>query len=179
MRNYMAVPRPEIAALAVVALLAMALALRTALTIAAAADGDPARPADAIVVLGAAAHDGRPCAELRARLDHAAALHARGLAPVVVCSGGWTGSVSEAGAMRDALTGSVPDEAIVLDEQGCSTRATVARAAGFGRVLLVSSPWHVHRVRAEARRQGLDAQVVGAPASPMHASPRARRRAIA
>jgi hypothetical protein len=38
------------------------------------------RPADAIMVLGAAQYNGRPSPVLRARLDHALALHQRGLA---------------------------------------------------------------------------------------------------
>src|SRR5213083_636700 len=44
---------------------------------------DEARSADAIAVLGAAQYNGRPSPVFRARLDHAAALYQRGLAPVV------------------------------------------------------------------------------------------------
>jgi vancomycin permeability regulator SanA len=40
------------------------------------------RPADAIVVFGAAQYDGRPSPVFRARLDHAFELFERGLAPV-------------------------------------------------------------------------------------------------
>ncbi|OYV67880.1 MAG: hypothetical protein B7Z72_09120, partial [Gemmatimonadetes bacterium 21-71-4] len=46
-----------------------------------AARQDDAAPADAIVVLGAAQYNGRPSPVFRARLDHAAALFRRGLAP--------------------------------------------------------------------------------------------------
>ena len=49
---------------------------------------DDARPAAAIVVLGAAQYDGRPSPVLRARLDHAVALWKRGLAPRLVLTGG-------------------------------------------------------------------------------------------
>ena len=45
---------------------------------------DQARPAQAIVVLGAAQYDGRPSEVLRARLDHAIDLYRRRLAPVIV-----------------------------------------------------------------------------------------------
>src|SRR5213595_2169087 len=49
---------------------------------------DEARSADAIAVLGAAQYNGRPSPVFRARLDHAAALYQRGLAPVVLVTGG-------------------------------------------------------------------------------------------
>ena len=53
-----------------------------------ASDRDDAQPADAVVVLGAAQWDGRPSPVFQQRLDHAAELHARGLAPVIVVTGG-------------------------------------------------------------------------------------------
>ena len=49
---------------------------------------DGARPAQAVIVLGAAQYDGRPSPVLRARLDHAADLWHRKIAPVVVVTGG-------------------------------------------------------------------------------------------
>src|SRR2546427_12596323 len=49
---------------------------------------DQATGADAIVVLGAAQYNGRPSPVFRARLDHAATLYQRGLAPVVLGTGG-------------------------------------------------------------------------------------------
>ena len=54
----------------------------------AAANRDGARPATAIIVLGAAQYDGRPSPVLRARLDHAIALWHRGLAPHLIVTGG-------------------------------------------------------------------------------------------
>ena len=42
---------------------------------------DAARPADAIVVLGAAQYNGHPSPVLKARLDHAIVLYRRHLAP--------------------------------------------------------------------------------------------------
>src|SRR5947208_13451944 len=71
--------------------LAMALALGWAAVVVAAAlaaSRDQATSADAIVVLGAAQYNGRPSPVFRARLDHAAALYQRGLAPVVLVTGG-------------------------------------------------------------------------------------------
>jgi len=49
---------------------------------------DQARPAESIVVLGAAQYDGRPSPVLRARLDHAIELWNRHLAHVVILTGG-------------------------------------------------------------------------------------------
>ena len=49
---------------------------------------DEARPADAIVVFGAAEYNGAPSPVLKARLDHAMELDDRGLAPVLITTGG-------------------------------------------------------------------------------------------
>src|SRR5258708_21444304 len=67
----------------VVALLLL-LVLAWAVVVAAVAvtgASDQARAADAIAVLGAAQYNGRPSPVFRARLDHAAGLLRRGLAP--------------------------------------------------------------------------------------------------
>ncbi|HYL94278.1 MAG TPA: YdcF family protein, partial [Terriglobales bacterium] len=50
---------------------------------------DEARPASVIVVFGAAEYAGRPSPIYRARLDHAFALFRKGLAPVVITTGGY------------------------------------------------------------------------------------------
>ncbi|MBA2669362.1 MAG: YdcF family protein, partial [Gemmatimonadetes bacterium] len=49
---------------------------------------DEARPADAVVVLGAAQYDGRPSPVLRARLDHALQLYGDGIARRLIFTGG-------------------------------------------------------------------------------------------
>ena len=49
---------------------------------------DDARPADAIVVMGAAQYDGRPSPVFQARLDHAIDLFHAGIAPYLVVTGG-------------------------------------------------------------------------------------------
>src|SRR2546422_10962608 len=77
--------------LAGVLVLAIALVLGWAAVVVAAAlaaSRDQATTSDAIVVLGAAQYNGRPSPVFRARLDHAAALYQRGLAPVVLVTGG-------------------------------------------------------------------------------------------
>jgi vancomycin permeability regulator SanA len=120
------------------------------------------RPTRLIVVLGAALWDQEPCPELMRRLAWAAALHHGRLAPSILCSGGLSGGLSEAAAMRWALVRmGVPVTAIELDESGASTRRSVravARRVDYReRVIFVSSRYHMYRVVAEARRHGIDA----------------------
>jgi uncharacterized SAM-binding protein YcdF (DUF218 family) len=171
---------------AVAGAVAAAAATSTLRVVRAASGANPAEAprADAIVVFGAAAWASGPSPELQARLVHAAALHRAGAAPRVLCAGGFTGKHSEALAMRAALEREgVPSEALLIDEGSTSTRRaiTAARRAaathGWRRVLLVSSPYHMHRAAAEARRQGLDAIPAPAPSTPVtrRFAPRARQ----
>src|SRR5437762_1638516 len=77
---------------------------------------DQATTADAIAVLGAAQYNGRPSPVFRARLDHAAALYQRGLAPVVLVTGGVGSgdSVSESDVGRRYLTkAGLPESAVI------------------------------------------------------------------
>src|SRR3989454_2954594 len=87
---------------------------------------DEARSADAIAVLGAAQYNGRPSPVFRARLDHAAALYQRGLAPVVLVTGGVgsgdTVSESEVGR-RYLLKAGLPEGAVVGLPAAASTRS--------------------------------------------------------
>src|SRR2546430_3083981 len=93
---------------------------------------DEARSADAIAVLGAAQYNGRPSPVFRARLDHAAALYQRGLAPVVLVTGGVgsgdTVSESEVGR-RYLVKAGLPDGAVVGLPAGASTSASLAGVA--------------------------------------------------
>src|SRR5205809_1045116 len=93
---------------------------------------DEARSADAIAVLGAAQYNGRPSPVFRARLDHAAALYQRGLAPVVLVTGGVgsgdTVSESEVGR-RYLLKAGLPDGAVVGLPAAASTSASLAGVA--------------------------------------------------
>jgi uncharacterized SAM-binding protein YcdF (DUF218 family) len=141
-----------------------------------ARSGDPPRRAQAIVVLGAAVRSGRPCPELRARLARAAELWRIGAAPRIVCSGG----SAEAIVMCDSLRAEgIPAHALALDSHGVSSRETLRRAPRPGPIILVSSPWHLHRLRSEARRQGSRVHLCPATASPVETWPRARRRQLA
>lgn len=164
-------------------LLLAVLALRTLLRVERAARLSSGEPADEIVVFGAAAGPGGPCPELQLRLDRAAELHRHGHAPIIVCSGGRCGDISEARAMADALLArGVGPAAIEVDECGTSTRRTlqgVARRGHAGPVIAVSSDYHMHRIVAEARRQGIGCIPAPAPTDRLLRSTRARARARA
>ena len=125
---------------------------------------DYAGRADAIVVLGAAQYNGRPSAVLHARLDHALALWRRGLAPVIVVTGGSQPGdrYTEATASADyLLSQGVPDSKVLREVSGHSSWQSLAAAKGFlddrgiEEVLLVSDPFHSYRIRAIASELGL------------------------
>jgi uncharacterized SAM-binding protein YcdF (DUF218 family) len=119
------------------------------------------RPADAILVLGAAQYQGRPSPVLQARLDHAIELYERGLAPHIIFTGGLGlgDTISEAEASRRyAVRRGVPSEAIMLERDGVtsaqSVRAAAAlmNAAGLESALMVSDSYHMLRLELLARR---------------------------
>ncbi len=125
---------------------------------------DAAAPADAIVVLGAAQYNGHPSPVFRARLDHAAELFRRGLAPHVLVTGGVGAgdTVSEAVVGRRYLAGvRVDSTALVAVATGRSTEPSLraaadwVRAHGGQRVILVSDGFHMLRLCLTARRLGL------------------------
>lgn len=124
---------------------------------------DEARPAQAIVVLGAAQYAGKPSPVLRARLDHALDLWNRHFASLLILTGG-TGSgdtTSEAAVGRNyARKHGVPDSAILVENEGRTTSESMRAVAGMLEVrglqsaLLVSDPFHMLRLRILARRFG-------------------------
>lgn len=126
---------------------------------------DEARPAAAIVVLGAAQYVGRPSPVLRARLDHAIGLWREGMAPRVIFTGGRGegDTTSEAAVSRRyAMRRGIPDSAIVLETRGRTTReslsgvATIMKGQARRDVILVSDPFHMLRLSILARRFGLE-----------------------
>src|SRR5262249_18623852 len=88
-----------------VAILLAYLAITCFQIISLASRAAPPRPADALVVFGAAQYAGRPSPVYRARLDHAFDLFRLGVAPVIITTGGAGGdpSFSEGGVGRDYL----------------------------------------------------------------------------
>jgi len=149
---------------------------------------DGREPCDAIVVLGAAQYNGRPSDVLRARLDHAAELYGEGLAPLIVVTGGMAEGdvVSEATVSRQYLVAhGVQDTAVVVIPVGRNSRESVASAAEWlvdrsrTSVLLVSDPFHIARLRAEANAHGLESHGSPTQTSPISTSLGAELRYLA
>jgi uncharacterized SAM-binding protein YcdF (DUF218 family) len=153
----------------VLGLLALWLASLAAVVV--ASRRDTAARADAIVVLGAAQYDGRPSPVLRARLDQAAKLFRRHLAPLVIVTGG----VGEGDTVSEAVVGrrylvaeGLPAAVVVAESAGRTSAASVRAAArlvrqrGGTRVVFVSDGFHLLRLGFLARRHGL--QAFGSPA---------------
>ena len=141
---------------------------------------DQRRLVEAIVVLGAAQYNGRPSPVLRARLDHALGLYHDGLAPLIVVTGGVGrgDTTSEAAVGRRYLVShGVPDSAVVVQGEARNTSASMSAVAawlrrqGRRRVLLVSDPFHMFRLRLEARRTALEAYTSPTESSPISDNP--------
>jgi len=141
---------------------------------------DQRERADAIVVLGAAQYNGRPSPVLKARLDHALELYREGLAPMVVVTGGIGPGdrMSEATVGHKYLRAQLPDSAIVVRPDGRTTEESMGSVAEWmrerevARVLLVSDPFHMARLRLEARYARLEAFVSPTRTSPIMAGSR-------
>jgi uncharacterized SAM-binding protein YcdF (DUF218 family) len=140
---------------------------------------DRARASDAIVVLGAAQYVGRPSPVLRARLDHALDLWQRGLAPTLIFTGGMgTGdTTSEAAVSRlYALRHGVPDTAILMENEGRTTKeslaavAVIMHARQMRSAILVSDPFHMLRLRILSTQYGVDAYTSPTKTSPISAN---------
>jgi uncharacterized SAM-binding protein YcdF (DUF218 family) len=128
-------------------------------------------PADAIVVFGAAEYAGRPSPVLRARLDHALELFTRGVAPVIITTGGAAADprFSEGGVGRDYLVRhGVPERSVIAETQGRDTSesavrvAVIMRANGLRSCVAVSDAYHVFRIRKLLEHEGV-ARVYLAP----------------
>lgn len=138
-----------------------------------------ARPAAAIVVLGAAQYEGRPSPVLRARLDHALALWHSGIAPRFVLTGGRgprdTTSEAEVGRVY-AMRRGVPAAAISLETAGRTTSESLHAVSRMMEgqpdrsVILVSDPFHMLRLTILARRLGLKSHTSPTRTSPISAN---------
>jgi uncharacterized SAM-binding protein YcdF (DUF218 family) len=132
---------------------------------------DESRHADVIVVFGAAEYDGRPSPVYRARLDHAAELFRRGMAPLIITTGGSGADprYSEGEVGRDYLkTLGVPDRQLIAETQSPDTAASARRVAnimyvnGLHSCLAVSDAYHIFRIKKMMAREGVVA-VYGSP----------------
>lgn len=132
---------------------------------------DQAAPADAIVVLGAAAYDAQPSPVFEARIEHGLDLYRRGYATTLIFTGGYGGSrarFSESQvARRYALRQGIPDEAILIEAKSRTTHDNLVEARrlmlehGMRRVIVVSDPLHMARALRLCRELGIDA--LGSP----------------
>jgi len=132
--------------------------------------------ADAIVVFGAAEYSGRPSPVLRARLGHAFDLFQRGLASVVITTGGAASdpSFSEGGVGRDYLEHrGIPERNLIAETQGSDTAqsavrvAVIMRANGLHSCVAVSDAYHVFRIKKLLEHEGI---------GPVYVSPRPESR---
>ena len=120
------------------------------------ANVDEAHPADAIVVFGAAEYVGRPSPVYRARLDHAYELFERGMAPLIITTGGAgkDPKFSEGQVGRDYLSKlGVPDVNLIAETQADDTEQSARRVAvileanELKSALLVSDAYHLYRAK--------------------------------
>ena len=149
---------------------------------------DEARPADAIVVLGAAQFNGQPGGVFEARLQHAVDLWKQGLAPFLIVTGGKLPAdiTTEAATARAwAIANGVPKEAILGENLGRNTLesmdgvAAILRSHDLHRVLFVSDRTHMLRVLRMAKDLGITAWGSPTPTSPTDLESDRRWRSIA
>jgi len=126
--------------------------------------GDELHAADAIVVFGAAEYVGRPSPVYKARLDHAADLYHRKLAPIIITTGGAGEDprFSEGEVGRDYLRSlGIPDRQLVAETQSPDTAesarrvATIMRANQMKSCLAVSDGYHMFRIKRMLGHEGI------------------------
>jgi vancomycin permeability regulator SanA len=136
---------------------------------------DYRRPADAAVVFGARVYaTGRPSPLLADRIATGVELYRAGLVATLVMSGGdGADGFNEALVMRDeAVAAGVEPAAILVDEAGNTTEATVDNtlgllaARGWGsippRLIAVSQAYHLPRIQLAYANGGIDVLTVPA-----------------
>ncbi len=138
------------------------------------ANVDEVRPVDAIVVFGAAEYVGRPSPVYRARLDHAYELFERGMAPLIITTGG-SGrdpKYSEGQVGRDYLAKlGVPDVNLIAETQAGDTEESAQRVAvileanDLKSALLVSDAYHLYRARRMMEQRGIQVYTSPRPGS--------------
>lgn len=125
-----------------------------------------ARPAQAIVILGArVTAKGLPGDSLTARTLHAVQLYRQHLAPKIICTGG-VGDHPPAEAVAAAELAKaqdVPAADLLLETTSTSTMENVRNAVaicrqqGWTRVIVVSDPYHLWRARRDFALVGITA----------------------
>jgi uncharacterized SAM-binding protein YcdF (DUF218 family) len=142
--------------LILLAVAVVAFFISTASRIVSAASLQEIPHVDAIVVFGAAEYSGRPSPVLKARLDHALDLFHRGVATVVITTGGAASdpTFTEGGVGKNYLMHhGVPERSLIAETQGRDTAesavrvAVIMRANGLHSCVAVSDAYHVFRIR--------------------------------
>ena len=141
------------------------------------ADLQELNQADAIVVFGAAEYAGRPSPVFRARLDHAFDIYQKGVAPMVIITGGagQDPSFSEGGVGHDYLMRrGIPEANLIAETQGNDTAQSAQRVAvilkrnGMRKCIAVSDAYHVFRIQKLLEHEGIQVYVAPRPDSRPH-----------
>ena len=141
---------------------------------------EEAQPAGAIVVFGAAQYNGAPSPVLKARLDHAFDLEERGMAPLVITTGGSGGDrrFTEAGVGHDYLIQKGMAAAKILAEDRSETTFESVKAVTEllkerhgNTCIAVSDGFHLYRIKLMFWALGVTAYGSPAPDSPIEAAP--------
>ena len=142
----------------------LAFLVITAVQIVKAASQQEVPHADVIVVFGAAEYSGRPSPVLKARLDHALDLFHRGVASVLITTGGAASDpkFSEGGVGKDYLMRhGVPERSLIAETQGRDTSESAVRvgvimhANSLHSCVAVSDAYHVYRIRKLLEHAGV------------------------
>lgn len=148
---------------------------------------DERRPADAIVVMGAAQYDGRPSPVFAARIDHAVELFHEGVAPVLIVTGGKQEGdrTTEAASARDyAIARGVPEDAILVEDESRTTLQSIRGVAALMAAddldvaVFVSDPSHMLRVLRMASDAGIEGYGSPTTTSPVDRDLAARADAV-
>lgn len=173
--------------LAALAIGGSALLAYTAYRINEQGNRDEQRPADAVVVLGAAQFNGVAGGVFAARLDHAVELVKAGVAPYLIVTGGkqpGDRTTEAATARAYARARGIPANRILMEDTGRSTLeslqhvALVMRQHGLTSAVFVSDRTHMLRVLRMATDLGIVGWGSPTTTSPTDLEPDRRSRAI-
>ena len=138
-------------------------------------DRDQAAPADAIIVLGAAAYDAKPSPVFEERIRHGLDLYRQGYAPKLIFTGGFGGTgarFSESQvARRYALKQKIPGTDILIETRSRTTRQNLVEAKqvmakhDMHKVIVVSDPLHMARALRLSNELGIDALASSTPST--------------
>lgn len=130
-------------------------------------------PTAALIVLGGAVRNGRPCSTLARRLDVAARLWHEQPRRTIVVSGGATspGAMTEAEAMATYLQQcGVEAQSVILESHARNTRENISLSCELldgkghrGQRCVVTSDYHLCRALRDGRAVGVELTPVAAP----------------